>query len=523
MPLYLSQHRIPYTTLSPSPKQWPARQLFNFQARIQSNLTRHEMHAVQIGPTWVRRCLPVLALDSERLIVGAGGDIVVHPLVTPLPSSPSSSAFPPLPSQHRPQNGYRNGCPQNGYRDRDRRPNGVREVYGPKAVGPATTYHLSNRSDSDIVGLHSLPSGELIVAQFDGMLQRLSLSSGLQSTAHYAHPREHIYALSGHEDRFLALSSSGRVYSSRSPWIPPVEFELGERPWSGLLTSSNVYVGVRGEVSIYHLRPEGIIPVQSLRADPSASSSDDGMAIIDSLDALDSVLGQTARRSTPYSIVVGQDPNLVLSAWHDGIARLHDTRTGACELEFADPWQDAPLYCAAFLGENHVAAGGSQHGILSIFDMRNSKGYSVFTPEGKGSPVYGIKAEGGRVWGVSERRAFVCAWDGSGDVAGGLRVEADVYANAFGGHGVGVEGYGLGGGYGGGYGAAGGAAGGHWRGGRGRGRGRGNQGKDIPTGYRRRGGKWAWTVGYGEHEKESCMGYRHEDNGTTLFETRVPV
>lgn len=500
MPLYLSQHRVSYTSLSPPSSKWRPKDLFNFQARIQRNLKNHEMHVVQIGQTWNRRCLPVLSLDSERLIIGAGGDILVHPLVAPSGSaySPSTSPqFPPLSALPTSPSGRRRSM--NGRKDRT--------TYAPKAVGPAHVYPLSNRSDSDIVGIHALPSGEIIAAQFDGTLQRLSLSGQLRSTAHYSHPKEHIYALSGHNDHFLALSYGvGSLYNARSPWLPPVEFDFEERPWSGLLTTDRAFVGIRGEVAIHALRPDGIEHVQSLRADGSASvSEDDGVIVIDSLDALDSALGRTARRSTPYSISTSEnDPNLVLSAWHDGFARLHDLRTGSCEMELSDPWQDAPLYCASFLGENSVATGGSQHGIVSVFDVRTAKGYSVFTPEGKGSPVYALEAEGGRVWGVSEKRAFVCAWDGSGDVRGGLRAHDDLEVWREDGYGYG--GHGGGRGYG-----------------RGRGRGRGRDGKDIPTGYRRRGGKWGWTVGYGEHAKESCMGYRHEDNGTTLFETRVPV
>lgn len=497
MPLYLSQHRVRYTSLTPPADKWRPKDLFNLQARIQRNLKEHKMHAVQVGQTWNRRCLPVISLDSDRLIIGAGGDVLVHPLVPPSSTSSYSPAtspqFPPL----------RSLPPSPTHRKKGRRD---RTTYAPKAVASAHVYPLSNRSDSDIVGLHPLPSGEVIAAQFDGTLQRFNLSGQLRSTAHYQHPKEHIYALSGYDDHFLALSYGiGSLYSARSPWLPPIEFEFEERPWSGLLTSDRAFIGIRGEVAIFNLRPDGVEYAQSLRADGSSTpgtESDDGVIVIDSLDALDSALGRTARRSTPYSIALGNDPYTVLSAWHDGFARLHDLRTGSCEMELSDPWQDAPLYCASFLGENSVATGGSQHGIVSVFDIRTAKGYSVFTPEGKGSPVYGMVAEGGRVWGVSERRAFVCAWDESGDARGGLKAQDDLHEvyEEPNGH------YGCGRGRGG-----------------GRARGRGRDGKDIPTGYRRRGGKWGWTVGYGEHAKETCMGYRHEDNGTTLFETKVPV
>ena len=42
-------------------------------------------------------------------------------------------------------------------------------------------------------------------------------------------------------------------------------------------------------------------------------------------------------------------------------------------------------------------------------------GYSVYTPGRPESPVYGLCGEGGRIWGVTDRRAFVLAFDIEGD------------------------------------------------------------------------------------------------------------
>lgn len=429
MPLYLSQHRVPSVSLVPGPASWPPAALFSHQAASEARIASHALRAEQVGPTWRRRCIPVLSLSGEGLLIGAGGDVLAH-------------AF--LPRKGR----------------------------GVAPLAPAVTFPLSDRSDADVVGLHALPGGGgAIVAQFDGTLRRLDLRHG-RTTAHYDHPRggEHIYALSGAADAFMALSLGvGRMYAARSPWIPPVEFAFEGRPWSGLLTEAHAYVGLRGEVRVHSLKATGPVPLLSLR--PPGGEVGGGVAVIDSLDALDAALGRTAQRSAPYSVAVRG--NTVLSAWHDGVARLHDLRTGECEAEFRDPWQDAPLYCAQFLGERAIAAGGGQHGLVAVFDVRagapsarrGEPGWSVFSPAGTGSPVYALASDGPRLWGVSERRAFVLSFEAE-DMArtgpvGGRRAP---WPNGTGG----------------------------WR--------------------------WPYTA---PAQAQACMGYRHAENGTQLFETLV--
>jgi hypothetical protein len=79
------------------------------------------------------------------------------------------------------------------------------------------------------------------------------------------------------------------------------------------------------------------------------------------------------------------------------------------------------MYSSTWYGEYGIAGGGARHGTVCLFDIRYpKKGWSVFSPGGKGSPVYSLKGEGGKIWGVTEKRAFVLAFDGSGDQDQGI-------------------------------------------------------------------------------------------------------
>lgn len=79
------------------------------------------------------------------------------------------------------------------------------------------------------------------------------------------------------------------------------------------------------------------------------------------------------------------------------------------------------MYSSTFFGEYGIAGGGARHGTVCLFDIRYpKKGWSIFSPGGKGSPVYSLKGEGGKIWGVTEKRAFVLAFDGSGEDGQGL-------------------------------------------------------------------------------------------------------
>ncbi|KAL1411179.1 hypothetical protein Q8F55_002130 [Vanrija albida] len=422
IPLHLTHHAYPHTTLHPPPAAWPKPLLFAYNGRISRALAAHSLHAAQLGPTWPQRVMPALSVSPDRLLLGVGTKLLVHPL-------------------HAAE-------------------------YAPRVVGAATEIPLVSKyagSKADIVGVHELPGGAVAVAQFDGTLQRVSVGPGrsLKSTAHYPAPKDaNIHVLSGYGQALLAgFGAEARLYAANSPWVPPATLALGAgtRPWSALVTQSHAFVGVSGAIRVCDnaLRPQR------------------------------ELYGARRGHSAPYALVSGRTPHTLLAAWHDGAARLYDLRqaTPHAALELRDPWSDAALYSAAFVGEASVAAGSSQHGQVSVWDVRRpDDGWSLFSPGGRGSPVYDLHGEGGRLWGVTERRAFVLSFDGAGEVADGIVLPAAKAPPPRGGA------------------------------------------KDVPTGWRRRGGKMGWTVHYGQHAvHEVTMGYLHGERGMTLFETKMPM
>ncbi|KLT42001.1 hypothetical protein CC85DRAFT_302723 [Cutaneotrichosporon oleaginosum] len=352
IPLHLSQHPVSHQTLHPAPPRWPPAALFALNGRISRALQTHKLHALQIGPEWRSPVIPALCLrggDDPALVLGVGTQLLVHPLA-------------------------------------------ARRMWAPRSAAPAHAMSLGGSSSAsgsmsgsgsaaDIVGIHALAAPDsFVVAHFDGTLRRLSRAA---CTAHYMHPRggvsspANIRAFAGCGDAFLAASERRvRLYSARAPWTPPAEIALSARPWSAALAGDTAYLGVAGAIGMYAL--SGAVPAGTLRG---------------------------PAKSEAYAVVPARQ---VLSAWYDGVARIHDPRAGAAPvIALADPWSDAALYSAAYVGEYGVAAGGALHGAVSVWDVRNpAAGWSVFSPAGRGSPVYALAGDGGRVWGVTERRAF---------------------------------------------------------------------------------------------------------------------
>jgi len=457
IPLFNTHNPLPSTTLSPAPGEWDPKRLFYHTTRISASIARHELYALQVGDAWART-IPVLALAPDALLLGFGSVVRVHPL--------HAADF-----AHR-------------------------RVGEPVAVD-VSAGDIAKRSGAgsgaDIVGIHALPapSGtDFVVAQFDGSVQRYTRG---RSAAHYPHPGG-VHSLTGWREMVLSVSGAGgsasisgsrrtasafssaastpgsanvpsaRLFSATSPWIPPSELTLPGRAWSAHLSSRGAFFGLRGGIH---------------RHDASSGLSDQGDIFLP--------VSEEVSRSAAYGLATFPTTSgsplasTLLSAWHDGTARVHDLRTRRQVMALTDPWSDSALFSAAFVGPHGVIAGGAEHGIVNVWDVRYATahtGWSVFSPHGRGSPVYDLAGDGGRVWGVTERRAFVLAFDDAevgcpGDPGGELRR-------------------------------------------------RGSATKEVPTGWRPRGGRVGWTVHYGEHAlKETVMGYRHGEGGMSLFESRV--
>lgn len=106
---------------------------------------------------------------------------------------------------------------------------------------------------------------------------------------------------------------------------------------------------------------------------------------------------------------LGASPHLLLSGWFDSYVHLHDLRQARPipVISWHDPWLDDAVYSLSSC-TTHVVAGMGQHGIIAIFDFRSTggvggrNGFSAYSPEGDGSPVYAIHAESSRVWGLNK-------------------------------------------------------------------------------------------------------------------------
>jgi hypothetical protein len=271
-----------------------------------------------------------------------------------------------------------------------------------------------------------LPDQQLAVAQYDGTLQRLVLpppgarQGSVRSTAHFPHPKgTNVHTMSGCEYGLLTSSTQGLVslFNARSPWQPPTVFQVpaSRRIWSSLLTPSSAILGLSDRIQIHAATGGALSPT------PLRCLSGPDLPLMSSAYAL--------RLPPPSSV---HHPSTLLSAWYDSHLRIHDLRAASQSpvQTFSDPqtWAEgSAMYSAAFVGEHHVAGGGARHGTVSLFDTRFPKsGWSCFSPGGKGSPVYAMEGEGGRLWGVTDKRAFVLGFDGSaapetnGGVTGGL-------------------------------------------------------------------------------------------------------
>ncbi|KAG8888348.1 hypothetical protein FRB98_007922 [Tulasnella sp. 332] len=139
---------------------------------------------------------------------------------------------------------------------------------------------------------------------------------------------------------------------------------------------------------------------------------------------------------TPYALCspcssspVGSSPYLLLSGWFDSHVHLHDLRSSDPKpvMSWHDPWLDDAVYSISSC-TSKVVAGMGQHGIVAIFDVRAKKllnsnantagriGFSVYSPDGDGSPVYTVHAEANRIWGLN-RSLFLLDFGPSRGVA----------------------------------------------------------------------------------------------------------
>ena len=327
----------------------------------------------------------------------------------------------------------------------------------------------------DMTGIVALGRNQYVTSTVGGRLQRIKLQQGQYrgrttwqavSKALYQHPRnipiESLCVSRGGDDnapvsQFLTASHNGLVslYNAAAPWSTPSTFELGTRPWSSLLQLEGsrpyVAIGTSGlePLKIYTLGEDGAFTTPGSTA--SAVEPVNTLVGAEKKSAVYDIKAPDPNMATPFS---GNPTSILLSAWFDGKARVHDLRVSGTSsltsgldsghamytrpvLEAHDPWIQSSLYSCAWTGAGNIAAGSSRHGMVSFYDTRmmmtpgqlgtgsraskragEQSGYSIYTPGQPESPVYDLVGEGGRVWGVTHRRIFVAAFDVQGDRPG---------------------------------------------------------------------------------------------------------
>ena len=539
VPLYLAHHPQSHLTLFPPSDQWPPLDLLKRNVYINASLALRRWRALQVGQTWSGAVIPAMELTPDRLLLGVGGKVVVHPLRPPLHSSP---------------NGFES--------DESAGATSTGATRGAKTVHRAYEHPIVGKhqgSSADIIGVASLGTSgtdeeDIIVAQYDGTLQQFALNASgtsLRPVVRYLPPQpvqpatddtdgsrsstpapippftsssaaasatasgrstpsvgtNGLHTMSVRGGMVLTTSSTtAALYRAASPTSPPLVLHTADpslpdgiakkhrnRAWSSLVDprDAHLLLGMSDAVHIHPYTPDAILPSarRLVGPDPPAVSS-----------AYDLTL-------PPAGSVHSRQ--LLLSAWYDSTLRLHDLRRPASTsvLEMCDPWtwaDGSAMYACTYLAEWGVAGGGARHGAVALFDMRQPKGpfahaapdtcpgsrpttyagrpdvyagdWSCFSPGGKNSPVYALKADSGRLYGVTERRAFVLAFDPA---------EPDdiVHPTA-------------------------------------RAKRRLGDAVDVPKGWKGRGGKWGWTVRYGEQaDVDRSTGYEHAGRGVELFES----
>jgi hypothetical protein len=459
--------------------------LIRHNRNIEENFRRRRFLARQVGNTWNRPCRPSIELEPDRLLIATGPSLTVHGLAK--------------------DDSY--GQPVDGRKGvvtietvpipliRGRQVDSAQGGFGRFAQRTAVASPLD-----DLTGVVSLGSDQYILSTVGGKLQKVQLRSQqvhgshqkrLQavSTALYPHtanvPIESLTSSRNSDDpqnkqKFLTASHNGLIslYNAAAPWSAPATFSIGSRPWSSHLSLGGsqpyVVVGSSG------LQPLNVYPlVEGGAFDPASRRRNVSVTPAKSLvgarvkSAVYDIVSPPPDMANPFS---NNPSSILLSAWFDGRARIHDLRASGMGslasgadtddsasmrsrpvMEMFDPWLQSSLYSCAWTGPGNIATGSSRHGMVSLFDTRmliesrhslsatraeNTRqafdqplledststnvdmlrwhrgGYSAYSPGRPESPVYSLKGEGGRLWGVTDRRAFAYTFDVEGDGPG---------------------------------------------------------------------------------------------------------
>lgn len=282
---------------------------------------------------------------------------------------------------------------------------------------------IGRTATDDITSIACLEgSGEFLLSHVSGLLQKCKIAISqdgrpyLRSMCRYGNSKRIIQSISASKSGLIASVASHRggiisLYRSASPWVEPVTWTTKQKPWTIHLDPSVnrprwLALGDAGLTAchIYDLDEDGH-PVA--RNHPKALQGNTcSTAVYDFA-------------SPPPESPLGDAGHTIISGWYDSTVRIHDLRraSGQPIMTLRDPFADVPVYSVACGGGAGftVAAGTARHGLVRMWDVRQAKediksGTSLFGPGKDSSPVYSLEMEHGRLFGVTDRRAWMLAF-----------------------------------------------------------------------------------------------------------------
>lgn len=352
---------------------WTNKSLAKFNVQSDKSWASAEFIARPLSEPWAGKLHPLLSINDTRLIVAAGTSLRSYE-----------------------------------FKDRD--------------VKFEDDFDL--RGNGDITGLTSIDDDTYLVGFANGAVERVTLSDFTRTKpdAYQSHTGDCIESLNYNGSNMLSLSSSGFVTLHSAQ---PTYVDLGNRSWSSHLSSNYAAFGTSSAT------PLTIHSLASFSATPSA--------ILASSPDADHVSAVYAITTAPPASPWGSSDQIIVSGWYDGVVRVHDLRSSSRAfnqglmpaLTLSDPWSYEPIYSLSCGGGSgsHIAAGSARHSVVSFWDVRTSTaptndkptnhrastsnftsptaGWSVHAPGNDRSPVYAVKVDGSRVFGVTQSRPFV--------------------------------------------------------------------------------------------------------------------
>ncbi|TRM58627.1 hypothetical protein BD626DRAFT_463496 [Schizophyllum amplum] len=438
---YLRDHPQDTFSLAKSRKTWDAPTTVRYDYLTDRAWDAGQFVARPLTAQWRTKLQPVLAINGSRLLVAAANSIHAYGFGSSSPRIYHEASW------------------------------ALSERFS--SVTDITSLACTPDPDTYIVGMWdgSIKRIEIRDEQDEGTPSSRQRQPSLRSTTVYQSPNNDIVeSLSCEDDLLLSLSATGRatLRSLHDPNDSGSSLDLDARSWTSYLctTASSPFAAFgtasKAPLVLHRLRQDGSFSEESPLSGPTPSpdSTLDPPPTTPTLDPTRAITLSQHIHSTPdvpsssacYAIARappaapwGASPELLVAGWYDGRVRMYDLRVasryhyrGADDsapflrpmLAMSDPWLYEPIYSVACGGGAgaHIAAGSARHGVVCLWDMRyahrrheedaivgaavppTARGMSVHAPGNDPSPVFQLALESSRLYGVTDRRAFVLDW-----------------------------------------------------------------------------------------------------------------